>query len=314
MIDIGKQLHQCINPIYLKSERLFVNCGKCEYCRKLWLSDWATRLTMQRELSYLTICMTLTYNDENLPLKNGIPSLSKSDVQKFFKRLRKETTKLYPNVSYQYFISGEYGSSYLRPHYHLILYINGDNLTLTKYDIQTICLDKWKKGYINFQDTDAISIKYLAKYIGKTTGISDYAESNDLPLPFVLMSRRPAIGAKYLEINGGKNFEYHFKSLEHSNICLPSCGKFIIPRYIRKQVYQNYPKNVKHKFYQKLNDLKQEKYENKIRQRAKHFQSDCNNFSSNYSIYPDLENLRQQNRREQQAEHIAMINYLNSKK
>ena len=219
-MDLGKQLHECINPIYLRDLGIHVNCGKCEYCRKIWLNDWATRLQMQKQISYLTICMTLTYNDDNLPYINGVPALSKDDIQKFFKRVRKETSKLYPNVSYQYFISGEYGSSYLRPHYHLILFVNGNRPNVTKYDIQTICLHKWQKGYIKFEDNDNISIKYLAKYIGKTTGISEYAQNNNLPLPFVLMSRRPAIGAKYLEIDFGKYFEYHFKSLDIFCYCL----------------------------------------------------------------------------------------------
>lgn len=312
MTDIGKQLHECINPVWIKEQRMFVNCGKCEYCHKIWVNDWATRLQMQKEMSYLTLCMTLTYNNENLSVKNGVPTLSKDDVQKFFKRVRKQTNKLYPDVSYQYYISGEYGSTYLRPHYHLILFVNGDNLNVSKYDIQTICLDKWQKGYIKFEENDNISVRYLAKYIGKTTGISEYAENHDIPLPFVLMSRRPAIAAKYLEMDFGKNFEYHFKSLEHSKICLPNLGQNIIPRYIRKKVYEHFPKEYKRQFYQKLNYEKQAHYEQKIRNRSKNIQCDKYHIQYYYRGIPNLERFRQQNERKQQAEQSAMINYLNN--
>ena len=289
-----------------------VNCGKCEYCRKLWINDWATRLQMQKQMSYLTLCMTLTYNQENLPIsENGCPTLSKDDIQKFFKRVRKTISKDYKDVSIQYFISGEYGSSYLRPHYHLILYINTNNKSYTKYDFQTICLDKWKKGYIDFKPTSNLSVRYLAKYMGKTTGVSEYAESNNLPLPFILMSRRPAIGAKYLEI--GNNFEQHFKSLEDCKIHLPGLGSYLIPRYIRRKVTEHLPKEYKKQYYQKLIDKQIEEYENKILENCRTSdRSDYYTVQLNRQILCEQQRDRKQ-REQQQAilsKQIEDINYL----
>ena len=56
-----------------------------------------------------TLWVTLTYNNENLPLP---PHVSKREIQKFLKKLRKQTPK------FRYFIIGEYGDQTCRPHYH----------------------------------------------------------------------------------------------------------------------------------------------------------------------------------------------------
>lgn len=301
-------VNQCQNPIWLKTERIFVGCGKCEFCRKVWKNEWAKRLEIQKNISYLTLAMTLTYEDEHLPYKNGVPTLSKDDVQKFFKRVRKETSKLYPDVSYQYFISGEYGHRNFRPHFHLILFVNTNNHTYTKYDFQTIALNKWRKGYIYYDEVKRISVKYLAKYIGKSTGISDYADRHGIPKPFVLMSRRPAIANKYLEL--GNNFEYHFKTLEHCKIAMPGMGQQILPRYLRKIIYQHYPKHLKQDYYFKLQQLKKQQNENKIRESARHLRLDRYSIQYDNRLNPNLDHYRQIERCQQKSREIENENYI----
>lgn len=307
------ELIECLNPIYVRKQHKSFPCGKCAYCRSVWLNDWATRLQMQKELSQYTICCTLTYNSENLPhSENGVPTLSKDDIQKFFKRVRKELSKSYADCSIQYFISGEYGSSFLRPHYHLILFVNTENIGYTQYDFQTVLLNKWRKGFIQFMPNNNLSLGYLAKYIGKTTGISEYAETNNIPLPFVLMSRNPAIGSKYLE--KGNNFEYHFSSLENSHILLPGMGNKIIPKYIRRVVYQHYPKVCKEKYYNELRIKKLEENEIKLEKRRKYY-SDCNTGSDVYCRTREkLEKQREYNDTiKQQARVNEDLNYLKRK-
>ncbi len=72
--------------------------------------------------------MTLTYDDEHLPINDyvdsdgvihGKPTLRKRDVQLFLKRLRKNYK--YDN-HIKYFCCGEYGGKTFRPHYHLIIF------------------------------------------------------------------------------------------------------------------------------------------------------------------------------------------------
>lgn len=309
----------CENPFYDKKQRKFFNCGKCDYCRKLWLSDWSKRLQMQKELSQYTICATLTYNNEHLPFINGVPSLSKEDIQKFFKRVRKYLSSYYKDCQIQYFISGEYGSSFLRPHYHLIMFVNTDNRSYTQYDFQTIMLDKWQKGFIQFMPNNNMSISYLAKYIGKTTGISEHASQYNLPLPFVLMSRRPAIGAKYLEVND--NFELHFKNPFDDKIHLFGMGQMRYPSYIYRKISEHWLTSTK----EKLTELKETKqqlkfndYEHKIKRLANsrnHYHFNQQNLCSGSK--PILEQREREQRLKKnfvKARQIEDINYINLKK
>ncbi|MEM0168021.1 MAG: hypothetical protein QW515_05265 [Thermoplasmatales archaeon] len=63
--------------------------------------------------------LTLTYNDENIP---DFDSLDYTHVQKFMKRLRRtlEGTKYEKKI--KFYRVGEYGDSFGRPHYHLIIF------------------------------------------------------------------------------------------------------------------------------------------------------------------------------------------------
>lgn len=59
--------------------------------------------------------VTLTYNDENLPIDRG---LHLSDFQKFKDNLRYYSS----NRKFKYYECGEYGEKRKRPHHHIILY------------------------------------------------------------------------------------------------------------------------------------------------------------------------------------------------
>ena len=76
------------------------------------------------------IFLTLTYDDDHLP-PNG--SLVKSDLQKFFKRLRKNSGK-----KMAYFACGEYGEQTARCHYHVILF-GLDFLSKSDRDMIKLC-------------------------------------------------------------------------------------------------------------------------------------------------------------------------------
>jgi hypothetical protein len=132
---------------------LEVPCGKCTACRIQRRQEWAMRLL--HELSYHkdSIFLTLTYEDVCLP-PNG--SLSKDDLQKFIKRLRKfmSPRKL------KYFACGEYGGITTRPHYHLIVFG-------VPYTYEQVIMDIWKRGFIKVGSVTEGSIMYCAKYVEK---------------------------------------------------------------------------------------------------------------------------------------------------
>lgn len=115
----------CVKPIPIRSGATrkvhLVPCGKCIECRRAYQNEWIFRLSQEMKHCPVPLFVTLTYNDENLPLgDNGEVTQSvlvKSDCQLFLKRLRKNGTL----GKFRYFAVGEYGSKYNRCHFHLVI-------------------------------------------------------------------------------------------------------------------------------------------------------------------------------------------------
>lgn len=179
-----------------------VACGQCMGCRIERSRQWAVRITHETKCHDENCFLTLTYNDENLP-ENG--SLVKEHMQLFIKRLRKsiEPKKI------RYFQCGEYGSQTHRPHYHMILFghefpdrkylkKSGDNILYTSETLD----DLWTHGHCQIGDVSFDSARYVAGYcVDKLTGdrgLEAYQATGRVP-PYATMSRRPGIGALWLE-------------------------------------------------------------------------------------------------------------------
>ncbi len=82
-----------------------------------------------------------------------IPTLSKSDLQLFFKRLRKNYGK-----EVRYFACGEYGPKHYRPHYHLLFYFNSsDCLKMSGHTLGEFPKYTWSKQDIPLSPETAIS-------------------------------------------------------------------------------------------------------------------------------------------------------------
>lgn len=155
----------CAHPFVLtlkNGRRIICPCGKCMPCRIARTRDWSIRLMMEEKTSTDTCFITLTYDDEHLP-ENG--SLVKSDLQKFWKRLRKDC-----NSKIRYYACGEYGDEKQRPHYHAIIFGLGVNETTRQ-----LLKDNWRlcdssrfngtKSGLSFCEPD--SIRYVTGYIQK---------------------------------------------------------------------------------------------------------------------------------------------------
>ena len=96
-----------MSPFTLKQTNtgVTVPCGKCPNCRSNRASAWSFRLIQEDKRSLSSNFVTLTYATEHVPiLKSGYMSLNKSDLQKFFKRLRKLSIQ-----RLRYYAVGEYG-------------------------------------------------------------------------------------------------------------------------------------------------------------------------------------------------------------
>lgn len=94
---------------------------------------------------------------------NLIPFLNYADVQNYIKRLRKY---LYQQLgSYEtlhFYAVGEYGPVHFRPHYHILLFTNSEEVS----KVLRYCHDKsWKFGRSDFQITRGGASSYVSSYV-----------------------------------------------------------------------------------------------------------------------------------------------------
>ena len=177
---------------------------------------------MHRHNSFLT----LTYNDEHLP-PGG--TLQYRDYQLFNKRLRKTLSRrqryaLLPIVasgdtpSMRFYMCGEYGEQFHRPHYHVCLF--GTDFSDKRYLAKTPTGSKlyrsetleklWPLGFSSIGELNFESAAYVARYVMKKitgTQAKKHYEKIDqttgeiiqLKPEFNNMSRRPGIGWSWLQ-------------------------------------------------------------------------------------------------------------------
>lgn len=94
---------------------------------------------------------------------NLIPFLNYVDVQNYIKRLRKHLfQKLGSYETLHFYAVGEYGPVHFRPHYHLLLFTNSDQVA----EVLRYCHDKsWKLGRSDFQRSAGGAGSYVASYV-----------------------------------------------------------------------------------------------------------------------------------------------------
>ena len=94
---------------------------------------------------------------------NLIPFLNYVDVQNYIKRLRKYLfQQLRSYESLHFYAVGEYGPVHFRPHFHLLLFTNSDQVA----EVLRQCHDKsWKFGRSDFQRSAGGSASYVSSYV-----------------------------------------------------------------------------------------------------------------------------------------------------
>ncbi|QCS36655.1 replication initiator protein [Capybara microvirus Cap3_SP_578] len=214
-------------------KRMFLPCGKCSACKLDRSIQWSVRMIHESLCHSQNCFLTLTYDDNHLPADR---LLCKRDVQLFIKRLRKV---LYP-LSIRYFLCGEYGTKFHRPHYHIVLFgYKPDKLDsdlTVRAGISEIFRSSyfeniWAKGHCYVGTVTQKSCAYVARYCTKKQ------DENFPHKEFILASNRPGIGAYY--------FDQHYKDfytddkvlLETDDINKP-IRSFKVPRYYDKLLYK----------------------------------------------------------------------------
>lgn len=238
-------------------------CGRCIGCRLEKRRQWAIRCVHESQFHDENCFITLTYDDDNLPDSN---SLVKSDIQKFFKRLRKKINKKIKTL-----YCGEYGDKFGRPHYHAIIFGHEFGLNYKKHltrhgdalkkfldcfeekdknlgkkiklfkttefgDIY--CSEEldaiWNKGFTSVAEMSFHTANYVAKYLTKKISGNLENEHYKGRLPdFGESSRREGIGKKWIE-------KYYQQVIIHGCIIYEN-QKIKIPGYYEKWIKENKP-------------------------------------------------------------------------
>lgn len=210
----------CKRPVFVSKQKMFFPCGHCRACRLKRSNEWATRMTLEKQYWTDSIFLTLTYDDEHLPADR---SLSKSELQKFIKRLRWYASKR--GIKIKHFSAGEYGDpvNTERPHYHCIIFGIGQS----DEDISMI-RRSWSKGFIYVGNVTFKSCRYVTKYLYKQRSDEPYhlADGTEVQAPFRLVS------------NGiSRDFAIdHFAYLEKNKTIYIDKYHLPLPRYIKDKL------------------------------------------------------------------------------
>jgi len=184
-------------------------CGQCIGCRLERSRQWAIRCMHEAQMHTQNCFITLTYNDDHLPSDR---SLHYRDFQLFIKRLRKR----YPGRKIRYYMAGEYGENFGRPHFHACLFgidfddkklwkrTSANSMLYTSRDLEIL----WPFGYSSVGDVTFESAAYVARYImKKVTGKNAKEHYTEIDLDsgeittrkpeFTKMSLKPGIGYEW---------------------------------------------------------------------------------------------------------------------
>lgn len=220
---------KCLHPFWLKKENFAVPCGRCLECKRQRRLTWANRLMAERMYHKYASFITLTYADEWLP-----PTLQFDDLQKFWKRLRKDLQ----GRKIKYYACGEYGDKTRRPHFHAIVFgldFKGSDRELVKENwpyAHWSELEQTARGRKAIGDVTFGSAFYVAGYVNKkligSKAELEYAERGVVP-PNVRMSKGLAL-----------QFALDNKELLTNSLTFAYGGyKAALPRYFRDKLNIN---------------------------------------------------------------------------
>jgi len=176
-----------------------IKCGRCLGCKRQKAQAWAIRITHEASMHRSNCFLTLTIDDEHMPENRG---LDVRHWQLFAKRLRKRAGP------FRHLYSGEYGSRWGRPHYHACIFGMDMRRGAESFPNEAkhplwrsaVLDDIWGMGHVAIGELEYASAQYTAKYVVKSEGKEKDAERYGLRKPeYISMSRRPGIGASWIE-------------------------------------------------------------------------------------------------------------------
>lgn len=216
-------------------------CGKCLECRAEYARSWAVRCVHESTMHDDNCFITLTYDDDHLPLGGR---LDYRDWQLFAKRLRRAlpSDQLISTIQ-----AGEYGEKNKRPHWHACIFgwkpedmeyrrtsDRGDKLYTSQ-----ILEDLWGKndpeacptevGAVTFESAGYVCQYALKKLQHGLDGSHDFN-------PIFRQSSKRAIGRSFIE-------RYWADVFHTGAIILEDGTQTTIPRYYEKWFMKHFPWN-----------------------------------------------------------------------
>lgn len=200
-----------------------VSCGRCIGCRRDEALSWSVRSWHEYQMVSKSCALTLTYSEDNCPR-----SISIDELQRFFKRLRKNT-----GADFRYIACGEYGEDFGRPHYHACVFgmdFSADHIFYKRASDGTPLYNSaelnksWKFGHATEGVVSFSTACYVAGYVvKKVSGSRADAHYDGRDAEFRLSSTKPALGRRW--------FEKYWKDCLNDEIILPSGGSAPLPKY-----------------------------------------------------------------------------------
>lgn len=245
--------YQCADGSIVFQERkrfdtvksLSLPCGQCIGCRLERSRQWAMRCMHEAQLHQHNCFITLTYDDTHLPSDK---SLDYRDFQLFVKRLRKK----FGNSKIRFYMAGEYGENFGRPHFHACVFGHdfhdkklwkrtpSGSLIYRSPDLEAL----WPFGYSSIGDVNFESAAYVARYIMKKItgkGASEHyteldeetGEITKRKPEFNKMSLKPGIGYEWYK-------KYRSDVYPHDYVVIRG-QKVKPPKFYDKKYKSDYP-------------------------------------------------------------------------
>lgn len=193
----------CSSPVLMRGR--YAPCSRCEACRKARAFVAVSRLLIEAFAHERVDVCTLTYRDEQLP-DGG--SVSPSDVVGFRKRLRERFAhhcacdpgwKAGPRL--RFFIVGEYGGRFGRPHCHAIIFGADRRCFVNGVAFTSLVHDAWGKGHVDWAGGwCAAAAGYCAGYIVKGHTVAGLDVLGGRHPEFALWPRAPGLGVPGLSV------------------------------------------------------------------------------------------------------------------
>lgn len=221
--------HKNFSPHYKKT---VIPCRKCIGCKLDYSRDWANRGYLESKKYKNNYFITLTYDDDHLPMDEEITTsqgvtYTKTDdwkgnlrpehLKKFIHNIRQYYYRKNGKTGIKYIACGEYGSKNERPHYHIIFFdcpfeteeMYNARLIDQEYYWQNKIIEKyWERGLSNVSVANWNTIAYVCRYITKKlygNNAEDTRAQKGQIAEFIRVSK--GIGKEYWEENKEKILE-----------------------------------------------------------------------------------------------------------